>query len=187
MRLILLVIGGVLLGYAIPVLTSLIFTLAVGRIAPRALAKDGRLEPGFLILHGLVWTLASAVAGYGVSLMLPQFRVAACTGAALILIVALILNAGEMKKKQGAWRLGGMVLGTAAGFAGGLVVFLAVGCGRFAALAAYFEGGLALFDTPFFAVRLQRMRHMAIAVMTKARLIAGPSLSVGAVRSGDRP
>ena len=124
MTLILLLTIGTLLGYAIPVLASLLFSLATGRMAPRVLAQGGRIQPEFLMMHGVVWTLASLAAGYLVASIVPGLRWIPCLGAAALLIAALIANVGEMKKMQGSLRIGGMVLGTMIGFAGGLWLFI---------------------------------------------------------------
>jgi hypothetical protein len=124
MNLFLFVVLGMILGYAIPVLASLFFSLAVGRMAPLFLAQGGRLQAGFLVMHWLVWTMASLAAGYLVASVVPDLRWVSCIGAAALLIAGLIANVGEMKKQQSPLRIGGMVLGTVLGFAGGLAIFL---------------------------------------------------------------
>jgi hypothetical protein len=88
------------------------------------LAQGGRLQPGFLVMHGLVWTVASLAAGYVVASIVPDLRWVSCIGAAALLIAGLIANGDEMKKQQSLVRIGTMVLGTAAGFAGGLAIFV---------------------------------------------------------------
>jgi hypothetical protein len=124
MNLILFVVAGTILGYTIPVLTSLFFSLAMGRVAPRFLAQGGRLQPAFVAIHGLVWTLASLIAGYLVASIMPDLRWIPCLGAAALLIAGLMANADEMKKQQDPLRIGGMILGTVAGFAVGLILFV---------------------------------------------------------------
>lgn len=124
MTLFLLVVAGALAGYLIPVLVSLFFSMLMGRMAPRVLSQGGRIKAGFLVMHGVVWTVASVGAGYSIGWIAPDFRWASCMAAAMLLVGGLLANVGEMKKQQGIARIGGMVLGTLVGLAGGLVIFL---------------------------------------------------------------
>lgn len=124
MTLILLILAGILLGYLIPVLASLFFTLSVGRVAPRMLSAGGRIKPGFVVMHGILWAVAAAGAGYVIGMIVPTYGWLACGVAGLLLIGALVSNVGEMKKQQSPVQIGGMVLATAAGLACGLAIYL---------------------------------------------------------------
>ena len=124
MALIFLTFAGVLAGYAIPVLASLAFSLAMGKLAPRFLAQGGRIKPGFVVAHGLVWLLACVVSAFVICKVVPSLRPLACLIEAAVLTFALVANLDAMKKKQTTLQIGGMVAGTVVGLAGGLLLYL---------------------------------------------------------------
>jgi len=113
-----------ILGYLIPVLASLFFSLLVGRVAPAQLAQGGRIKTGFVVVHGLVWALACLVSGYEIANAIPTFRGVTCVIVAVLLIGALLSNVEEMKKRQSFLQIGGMIVATMLGITAGLEIFL---------------------------------------------------------------
>jgi hypothetical protein len=126
MNLFLSVTGALILGYLIPVLASLFFSLFLGGSAPRMLHQNGRIQLGFMWMHGAVWLLASAVSGYEMARMVPdvRLRMLTCGVGGVILIIALLGNMDEMKKRQSPMQIGGMILATIGGIAAGLEIYL---------------------------------------------------------------
>jgi hypothetical protein len=113
----------VLVGYAIPVVLTLVFSLMAGRLAPAAIAHGGRIRGGFVVAFAFVWTLAAVAAGYAASYLSPEFSFIACGLVAVSLITTLWSNFDEMKKRQSLLRMAGMTLGTLAGTALGFLLF----------------------------------------------------------------
>jgi hypothetical protein len=124
MTLFLFVFLGLAIGYAIPVGSALLFSMAAGAFAPRQVAHHGCIRPRYLVAYTLLWTLASILAGFVTAAVAGMLPWAACAGLAILLLVVLWSNVEEMKKRQPLMQIIGMSLATVVGVLLGYEIFL---------------------------------------------------------------
>lgn len=115
---------GLAIGYTIPVSSALLFSMAAGALAPKQVAQDGCMRPGFLVAYTSLWTLASMLAGFVTASIASVLPWAACAAVAVLLLIVLWSNRDEMKRRQPLLQMIGMSLGTISGIFVGYQIFV---------------------------------------------------------------